>query len=117
MQALDVTVTPVERRIVSRDNALSGLGRWLESCRLSAGLDALALSDASGCLIAGAGVSRICEELAALAPHPLVAAPLACAANSQSIARGQAYLVAPIGRVNQGTLTRFADGCARILAL
>ncbi len=106
-----------ERRAYSREDSLESLGRWLEACRASVGLQALAVSDATGCLIAGAGVSRMCVELAALAPAALVLAPMARKSNSQSIAGGLAYLSAPEGQVDQESLTRLAKGCARILAI
>jgi hypothetical protein len=107
----------VERRAPNRADSLRSLERWLETCRLTAGLPALAVSDETGCLIAGAGLSRLCDELAALAPASLVLAPLSRKANSQSIAGGRAYLSAPVGCLDQDSLTRLAKGCARILAL
>ena len=117
MQAVaDVARNP-ERRGFARENSLNSLTRWLERCRVRAGVEALALADASGCLIAGAGISRLCEELAALAPPTLVSVSQASKANSQAVGRGQAYLSAPVGQLSQSLLTRFASGCARILAI
>ena len=117
MEALPTVLANRERRTGPRVNSLKSLGRWLEACRRWSGVNALAVSDSSGCLIAGAGVSRLCEELAALAPPSLVSLSIASKANSQSIADGQAYLCAPIGRLSQRSITRFAEGCARILSL
>lgn len=80
-------------------------------------LQALALSDDRGCLITGAGVSNICDELAALAPSAQVLVPTAGRANSLALGRGRAYLCAPAGLLRQETLSQFAAGCSRILGL
>lgn len=58
----------LERRRHRSDDALSALTRLLEAARARAGLDALAVADAAGLLVAGAGASQTCEELAAWAP-------------------------------------------------
>ena len=117
MIAVNPAPKPAERRVSSRENSLESLSQWLESCRAREGLQALAVSDSSGCLIAGAGVARVCEELAALAPVALVLAPKASQSNSQALAGGLAYLSAPMGQLGQESLSRLACGCARILAL
>lgn len=57
-----------ERRRDSRRNTLASLQRLLDSARRSGGLEAIAISDETGCLVAGAGAWRACEELAAWAP-------------------------------------------------
>ncbi len=44
------------------------LGRLLDGSRRAGKLEAVAVADASGCLVAGSGAFRSCEELAALAP-------------------------------------------------
>jgi hypothetical protein len=106
-----------ERRAASREDPIVSLGRWLEICRRSTGLQALALSDDRGCLIAGAGASRACDELAALAPAKLVLAPAAKATNSIAVGRGRAYLCAPAGLLEHDSLSQFAKGCTRILEL
>lgn len=107
----------VERRAVSREDPIQSLGRWLENCRKSKGLQALALSDDRGCLIAGAGASRVCDELAAVAPTKLVLAPAATGTNSIAVGRGRAYLCAPAGLLEHESLSQFARGCSRILEL
>jgi hypothetical protein len=106
-----------ERRAAPRDDKLASLQHWLETARRSAGLQALALSDDQGCLIAGAGLSRLCDELAALAPSSLVTAPAAVNTNSLAIAHGQAYLCAQSRLLEQEALSYLAAGCARILEL
>ncbi len=57
-----------ERRHETRRGALESLHRLLDSVRRSGGLEAIAVADATGCLVAGAGAWRACEALAAWAP-------------------------------------------------
>src|SRR6185295_729808 len=49
-------------------DALIALSRLLEGSRRMGGLDALAVADPTGCLVAGAGAFQDCETLAAWAP-------------------------------------------------
>lgn len=63
-----ITQTFLERRRSRSNDSLIALGKLLDAARRRAGVDALALADASGCLVAGAGAARACEELAAYAP-------------------------------------------------
>ena len=106
-----------ERRAALRNDTLESLQRWLEVCRRSERLQALALSDDQGCLIAGAGPSRLCDELAAMGPSSLVTVPAAANTNSLALGRGQAYLCTPAGLLEQESLSSFAGGCSRILGL
>ncbi|HEV8246166.1 MAG TPA: hypothetical protein VGP93_10380, partial [Polyangiaceae bacterium] len=64
----------LERRKDRCQNTLGALTRLLESARRRAEAVALALSDGSGVLVAGAGAAQLCDELAAYAP--LLAADL-----------------------------------------
>lgn len=57
-----------ERRSRARHDALEALGWLLDSARRAGKMDAVALADDSGCLVAGAGAWRACQELAAYAP-------------------------------------------------
>jgi hypothetical protein len=57
-----------ERRLRSRGDALEALGRLLDSARRAGKMEAVALADETGCLVAGAGAWRACQELAAYAP-------------------------------------------------
>ena len=57
-----------ERRVARSSDPLVALSRLLEAVRRSGPLDTLAVADETGCLVAGAGRSADCEELAALAP-------------------------------------------------
>jgi hypothetical protein len=58
----------VERRRDRTEDTLAALTRLLEAARRRSGLEALSVADSSGLLLAGAGPSRLCEELAAWAP-------------------------------------------------
>lgn len=67
MDALDFA-PDAERRLDRTENALGALTKLAEASRRRAGLAAVAVSDATGMLLAGAGAHRLCEELAAWAP-------------------------------------------------
>jgi hypothetical protein len=58
----------IERRRHRTEDTLLALSRLLEAARQRNGLDALAVTDSTGLLLAGAGASRLCDELAAWAP-------------------------------------------------
>jgi hypothetical protein len=109
-----ISTIHIDRRLDERSNCLTGLARWLESARRALGLDALALADASGCLVAGAGSVQRCEEMAALAPLSCVALdardePL-CAT-----AVGPGWLCAPAGELPAEGWQAVRLGCLRIL--
>jgi hypothetical protein len=57
-----------ERRSIRSADPLVALTLMLDAARSAGKLSALAVSDSSGCLVAGSGAVRACEELAALAP-------------------------------------------------
>ena len=57
-----------ERRVARSTDALVALSRLLDGSRRAGGLDAIVVADPTGCLVAGAGAFRVCEELAAQAP-------------------------------------------------
>jgi hypothetical protein len=65
----------IERRQDRTTEALSALVRLLEAARRRSGLEALAVAENAGVLLAGAGPARLCDEMAAWAP--LVKAPVA----------------------------------------
>lgn len=52
----------------ARGDALEALGRLLDSARRAGKMEAVAVADETGCLVAGAGAWRACRELAAYAP-------------------------------------------------
>src|SRR5262245_54859139 len=55
-----------ERRCRRSDDPLLALGLLLEAARRAHGARTIAVADASGLLIAGAGSAHACEELAAV---------------------------------------------------
>ncbi len=57
-----------ERRRKRSDDPIKALHYQLAAVRRDAAAEALVLSDAAGCLVAGAGAWPVCEELAAYAP-------------------------------------------------
>ena len=57
-----------DRRQARSENTQVALTRLLEAARHSAALEALALGDELGLLVAGAGAAELCDELAAVAP-------------------------------------------------
>jgi hypothetical protein len=58
----------LDRRQARSENTQVALTRLLEAARRSAALEALALGDELGLLVAGAGAAELCDELAAVAP-------------------------------------------------
>jgi len=72
---LDASLDPgAERRQNRTESALEALTRLVEASRRRSGVEAVAVSDPSGLLLAGAGAHRLCEELAAWAPLTVRAA-------------------------------------------
>jgi len=62
------SIEPLERRCDRTRDALAALTRLLEAARRRSGLDALAVAEKAGLLVAGAGPAGLCDELAAHAP-------------------------------------------------
>lgn len=110
------THAPNERRRDPRDDILYGLCRWLEASRRRSGTTAIAVADEFGCLVAGAGAARSCEELAAHGPLTLDfgSVPLTRAVLGQ----GAAWLcaLASPSLTAEGWSTLKA-GCVRILGI
>jgi hypothetical protein len=109
----ETEVRPNERRQDGRKDVLVDLSRWLEAARRRHGMKAMAVADASGCLVAGAGLAPQCLDLAAYAPLggvPGCPRPLA-------IGSGLAFLCASQGTVPLTQWTEIHRGCERILGL
>jgi hypothetical protein len=93
----------------------------LEHARSTGGLEAIALADASGLLVASAGDDALCEELSALAP--LVGrSPAAMCVGHALATRPLCALGEPLFLVSQGgnlardaVLSESARGVVRIL--
>jgi hypothetical protein len=58
----------VERRQAPSSDPLVALSRLLDAARRAGRLEALALADETGLLVAGAGLCQTCELLAGIAP-------------------------------------------------
>jgi hypothetical protein len=115
-----------ERRSTSRDDTLSALDALLDGIRRDGAFEAVALADAAGVLVAGAGAFRTCEEIAALSPlvaragaaNDTVPTRLDVLARKMEVRRlridGIEVLVSGQGG-DPTALGRAASGCARIL--
>jgi hypothetical protein len=106
----------IDRRLDEREDCLVGLTRWLESSRKRLGIGALVLADRDGCLVAGAGSSQLCEELAAHAPLP-AQNHNAGSVMISSLGEGTAWLCAPERARDVDTWHQVRRGCQRILGL
>ena len=106
----------LDRRLARSENTQLALTRLLEAARRASALEALALGDELGLLVAGAGAAELCDELAAVAP--LVAAndtiPTRLDVRRFAI-DGCEMFVSGRGGDLGSALGRVADGCARIL--
>jgi hypothetical protein len=117
---------PFERRQCRSQDALVALTRLLEAARRSAELEAVAIGDDAGLLVAGAGAAELCDELAALAPLRSKAANDTVPTRWDVLSRrtevrrlavdGLEVLISGRGGDLGTGLSRVADGCARILA-
>ncbi len=106
-----------DRRLFRSENTHVALTRLLESARRSCELEALALGDELGLLVAGAGAAELCDELAAVAPLSIVANDTIPTRLDVHRLRVDGYEMFISGRGADvgSTLGRVADGCARIL--
>ncbi len=111
-----------ERRHGRSTDTLVSLCRLLDATRRDSGLAAVAVADASGCLVAGSGAAQLCEELAALSTVP---------ANDprldelgfrgekppvrQLLIDGYEVSISALGDANDADYLRLSDGCRRIL--
>lgn len=111
-----------ERRHGRSTDTLVSLCRLLDATRRDAGLDAVAIADEAGCLVAGSGALRVCEELAAVSTLP---------ANDprldelgfrgqrprvrQLLIDGFEVSIAALGNAKDTDYLRLSDGCRRIL--
>jgi len=110
-----------ERRIQRSPERHLALRHQLEHARTNGGLEAIALADAAGLLVASAGDDALCEELSALAP--LVGRSQGAMHVGQALtARPLCVLGEPLFLVSQGgnlardaVLSESARGVVRIL--
>jgi hypothetical protein len=115
-----------DRRRNRSEDALTALTRLLDATRQAENLTALAVADGSGCLVAGSGAARLCEELCAYAPlllrppsNDTIPTRLDVIARKTLVRRlsvdGLEVLVCGHGDDPRAALSRAGDGCARIL--
>jgi hypothetical protein len=115
-----------DRRVSRSENTLVALTRLLEAARRSAELEAVAIGDDAGLLVAGAGAAELCDELAAIAPLGTAAANDTVPTRLDVLSRrtevrrlavdGLAVFISGRGGDLGLGLSRVAAGCARILA-
>jgi hypothetical protein len=116
----------LDRRVSRSENTLVALTRLLEAARHSAELDAVAIGDNAGLLVAGAGAAELCDELAASAPLGAPAANDTVPTRFEVLSRRkqvrrlavdglEVFISGRGGDLGLG-LSRVAAGCARILA-
>ena len=114
-----------ERRTRRSDDTMTALHYQLAFARFEGEFDALVLTDAAGCLVAGAGPWPTCEMLAAFAPlfaerRPRGARSHECPADVEirrlMIDGSEVLLCARGGGTGRvPSITRAASGCRRIL--
>ena len=123
---LDPHYPQPDRRQSRSENTLVALTRLLESARRSAELEAVAIGDDAGLLVAGAGAAELCDELAAIAPLEGTAANDTVPTRWDVLSRRtevrrlavdglEVFISGRGGDLGLG-LSRVAAGCARILA-
>jgi len=114
-----------DRRVSRSDNPITALTRLLEATRHATELEAVAVADDLGLLVAGAGAAELCDELAAIAPLGVAAndtVPTRLDVLSRrtevrrlSVDGFEMFVSGQGGDLGTG-LARVAEGCARILA-
>ena len=114
----------LERRLSRSADPLVALSRLLEAARSEAMVEAVAVADETGCLVAGSGAWQACEEIAAIAPlsaNDVVPTRLDVLARKTTVRRlivdGVEVLVSCRGQGKDAelALSRAAAGCHRIL--
>jgi hypothetical protein len=114
----------LDRRQARSENTQVALTRLLEAARRASALEALALGDELGLLVAGAGAAELCDELAAVAPlfgSPNTALPrhLSVLGRGTEVRRlavdGCEMFISGRGAGLEGALGGIESGCLRIL--
>ena len=111
-----------ERRHGRSTDTLVSLCRLLDAARRNSGLSAVALADATGCLVAGSGAARLCEELAAISTLPANDPRLeelgfrgSKPPVRQLLIDGFEVSISALGDAQDSDYVRLSDGCRRIL--
>jgi len=113
---------PTERRLARSNDTLVSLCRLLDAARRGSELSAVALADASGCLVAGSGAARICDELAAvstLAANDPLRNEINLHGKRPKVRQlridGFEVSICALGEAQEADYLRISDGCRRIL--
>jgi hypothetical protein len=111
-----------ERRHGRSSDTFVSLCRLLDATRRDSGLAAVAVADESGCLVAGSGASKVCEELAAVSTLPAndpILDELGFGAGKRRVRQlsidGFEVLISALGDADDTDYLRLSDGCRRIL--
>jgi hypothetical protein len=110
-----------ERRQGRSPDTFVSLCRLLDAARRDSGLSAVALADETGCLVAGSGAQRVCEELAAISTLPANDPRLSELGFRerprvrQLLIDGVEVSLAALGDAKDADYLRISDGCRRIL--
>lgn len=117
-----------ERRSAGRGDTLIALTRLLEAVRRRAAVEALAVSDGEGFLVAGSGAAELCDELAASAPllvqgltandseEPYLSQLAGRSSVRQLALSGLTVLLSAHGEQAARGVEEMAAGCERILS-
>jgi hypothetical protein len=111
-----------ERRHGRSTDTLVSLCRLLDATRRDSGLSAVAVADHTGCLVAGSGAARLCEELAAISTLPANDPRLDALGFRgerppvrQLLIDGLEVSISTLGDAREADYVRLSDGCRRIL--
>jgi hypothetical protein len=111
-----------ERRHGRSTDTFVSLCRLLDATRRDRGLAAVAVADASGCLVAGSGAAQLCEELAAISTLPANDPRLdelgfrgSKPPVRQLLIDGYEVSISALGEAGDSDYLRLSDGCRRIL--
>jgi hypothetical protein len=106
----------LDRRQARSENTHVALTRLLEAARRSSAMEALALGDELGLLVAGAGAAELCDELAAVAPLVTANDTIPARSDVRRLAvDGYEMFISGRGGDLCQALGHVAAGCARIL--
>ncbi len=111
-----------ERRHGRSTDTFVSLCRLLDATRRDSGLSAVAVADASGCLVARSGAAQVCEELAAISTLPANDPrldELGFRGTRPPVRRllidGLEVSISALGDAKDADYLRLSDGCRRIL--
>lgn len=111
-----------ERRHARSTDTLVSLCRLLDAARRTSGLSAVVIADATGCLVAGSGAARLCEELAAISTLPAndprleeLGFPGPKPPVRQLVIDGFEVSITALGDAQDSDYLRLSAGCRRIL--